>query len=234
MKPRSEQVLHIMHSLHAYKKEIIAGCVAIVVTVGAYIGYRAWRTQYNQAAHSVYVRAKAVFDAPVIVEGATPTADMFFRSSDQKWQAVIEAFEEAYAAYPRSGFAGVFLAYVAHAYQQRGMHAEAVEKLKSALSLIKDVALHGWYQGTLALLYLDSSDLQEQQRGLTLLEKMASDPMHSAYDFALYWLGDYYWANSDTEKAREYWNMLDLVSRSSTKPSSWFALAKKRLSLVQE
>lgn len=222
-----------MQALQTRRREILCALLTVGLTFGGYFGYRSWRRYQNFAAHRLFEQNMATFNTPVSGEAVTSDTLFTFASREEKWQEVALQFSSSYAAYPRSSYAPLFLAYAARAHQHLGDTSQAVDLLKKSIKAFRAEALSGWHQAQLAVLYLGAEDVALVQIGIDLLATISQDPKHIGQEFALYQLGNHYWYNDQFDQAQHYWNMLAMLQRGQAQPSEWFVQAKQKLKLLQ-
>jgi cytochrome c-type biogenesis protein CcmH/NrfG len=102
--------------------------------------------------------------------------------------------------------------------------------------MIKDMAgspLIALYEMERALIQLDSADDKFQQAGLQTLQALADDKNNTHRDSAQYYLGNYYWAHNDVDKAHDIWQKLvDEQRDEKLAPSPWVQQVQQQLSLT--
>jgi len=125
-----------------------------------------------------------------------------------------------------------FMALQADALIKAGNTEQALEVMDAMLArmpthdpLVPLYALKG------ALMSLDAADTLVQERGLKVLEKLASDEANIYRDAAQFYLGHYYWTRDQLDKARAVWQ--ELVAQRRVElgmRSPWADLASSKLS----
>ncbi|BDC34638.1 hypothetical protein Noda2021_05960 [Candidatus Dependentiae bacterium Noda2021] len=131
-----------------------------------------------------------------------------------------------------TGLAPYFLGIRADALVEQGNYQEALALLESMTnSLPTSSALYYPYKTKYALIKLDHVDDQEKTAALNELQSLAYDASNSNADYALYYLGEYFWQNNETEQAVKTWRDLESTFKSDTKngQSPWALLAQYKL-----
>lgn len=80
-----------------------------------------------------------------------------------------------------------------------------------------------------ALMCLDADDQVVKQEGVALLDAIAHDKKNSYPEYALFYLGRYYWVINDVQQARAVWSELLQTQYDSLVPSVWAAQAEQLL-----
>jgi tetratricopeptide (TPR) repeat protein len=190
-----------------YKKEVLYGVAGVALLSCAGVGYHYYWKHAQAAAHKDFSRALLVCDAPVVPGSKkVVTEDMMqFGSDAEKWQHVAKLMEETYAKHKGSTIGGIIRAHQADALLQLGKVAQALPLLEEAVAAIPSEQLKEFYKVKLALVKLDSGDAKIAQAGLAELKKLAENANSFAHENALYYIGEYFWAQKDYAQARNYW-----------------------------
>lgn len=191
---------------------IIAGTV-FAVGFFAYWGYHLHIRTRQEKAQYAFSESLEVYKQAVAQEfsGASDKSNM--------WDEVEMAFKTAYKQNQSSTYAPYFLAYQAEALIRQGKKQEAKELLEKAVSSMnKNQYLKSLYNTKLALLNAD------QEGGIQDLINLAQDAKNPFQDMAKFYLGEYYYAQGDLEKAKEQFVELDNMGEKSEVQSPWVRL----------
>jgi len=230
-----ESLDRALDTLMKHKKQTLIGIGLTISLVITGIGYTMYRQQMQVKAHSMFVAALKVYEAPV-VEGSVNKSDVKmptqFATEQEKWNKVQEIFKDAYNNHKDAGIAPYFLTYQADALAHLGKFDDAIQALTKAIHLMKSPELKSFYQVKLALVKLDSQ--KHQQEGLTELKKYADDQQAFSNECALYYIGNYFWCKKDFVQARNYWQQLVIKygSKDTKLQSGFIDLAKSKLRLI--
>ena len=84
------------------------------------------------------------------------------------------------------------------------------------------------YQTKLALVSFDAGDAQ---KGITLLEQLAADESNQQSDTAAFYLGSYYWAQKQYDKAKKAWAVFEkpFDEKDPKKNSPWMQIVAAKL-----
>ena len=223
------------HAIIRYRKELLIGLIAGLVTLGLFTGYRWYRGHIERSAHAAYLECMQSYNGVVPSDSTKDSEEgaRTFANDQEKWQSVEQDFFNAASNHSWSGLHGVFLAYAAEAQLKRGNIESAIATMEKAIAAIPDAILRSWFEVKCALMKIDSEDSVARAAGLATIEEFAQVQESSVFECAVYHLGNYHWVNRDFEAARSYWNML-AATNNQDRPSLWYSLAKPRLKLVQE
>lgn len=220
------------------RQNSILSVIGLLVALGGVMyGYVYYKRIREEKAHRALVESMEYFDAPVKADSSTDQLSILgkkeFKSSDEKWQKVVEVFQKAYKDNSGSGIAPLFLAYESEALIQQGKLADAIKKLRESLAELSSGPVKSYYEVKLALMLIDAKTNESIGEGLKILEKISLDDKNASHDMALYQLGEYFWYNKKFKEAKNYWNQLVLKYGKQEKYSSpWVAVAKEKLRLI--
>lgn len=192
----------------------VAG-VVIAVSIGVYINLsRIAREESAQLALSESLQE---------MKNAEQNAEL--------WQDVDIASKTGFRQYARSSFAPYFLALQAEALAQEGQLQEALVIMDEFFkNLSSNSPFYNLYKIKQARMQLDSPDTTVNQVGLHTLQTLANDARNQQYDEALYYLGNYYQARNQQEKAQEAWKIIIERKKDNEQVNSpWSSLAEKSL-----
>ncbi len=176
----------------AYKKVIIASVAGIVLAIAGGVGFNWYWTATQEAAQKDFFELLTHYNAP----------------GEHKWVTVEKEYRQAYERNKRAGIGPMFEVYQADALVAQGKHDEAITHVENASHALASRELKDFMQLKLALMKLDSKHAIVQKDGLALLKSIAENSKHYANEAGLYYLGYFYFAQNDTQQAKNYWQQL--------------------------
>lgn len=201
-----------------YASHIMIALSILILSGGLFMGYRHYITQREQSAQ----RALAEYVQDYYLALQSNNAD--------EWQRVSALFEHGYNRFSNSYLAPYFLVFQSEVYVRQGNTAQAIETLEKAVCMAPHSPLIPLLNTKLALMQLDSGDVNVQDKGLQLLSTLAHDKNNRFSDVALFYVGRYYWDNNKMEDAQKVWQELaDSAIAEKSSPSPWVYEAKSRL-----
>lgn len=198
----------------------LAILAAIGLLVGGWFWYRSYTVQQEQAAQKVLSSCLAEYEK--LRAGGTPA----------QWQTLDAMCTAGYEKSKSTAMAPYFLAIRADALVEQGNDKEALELLQSMTNALPtSSSLYYPYKTKYALIKLDHVDDEDKTVALNELENLAYDSSNTNADYALYYLGEYYWHNNQTEQALKTWRDLESTYKTDTKngQSPWALLAQYKL-----
>lgn len=139
-----------------------------------------------------------------------------------------------YRQYGNTHIGPFFLALRVDALLAQGQRDEALKLLQEVIKgLASQPMFAQLYRIKYALILLDTVDAAQVEQALSLLEQEAHYAQGYNNDRALYYLGAYYGANGNTERAQQYWNeLVSLPAANDQSQSPWAHLAKEKLESI--
>ena len=210
-----------------YAYGIAIAVLLLCVGVGGYFGYRWYAVSREQ--NTQLVLAEHVEELQRIIAG-----------SPEAISAQLAQLEASlsfdYGRHKSSVTSQLFLLVQADVQIKQGKHAEAVGTLQQAINaLSSDSPLLNLIKTNRALLQLDSADDATQQAGLQELIALARDKDNTQSDFALFYLGRYYWAHDKLEDAKLAWQeLLDTPVYTQSFPSPWVYEAQEAIAQMSQ
>lgn len=203
----------------SYFKEIVVSFCLVGIGFGGYWGYRYYKNQKDTAAPTSFSECLALYNEAM-------------QGHPDIWPHVEMKCTTDAATLKNSSFAPYILAIKADAFVQQHKLDQAKSTLEEVITLMpKDSPLISLYQTKLALIKMDMTDEGIQKSGLEELQALASAQDNTSNDAAQYYLGLYYWAHDDIDKAVTTWKELVSAQRSERLASSaWATLAQEKLS----
>ena len=147
--------------------------------------------------------------------------------TEGSWNDVEQAFRHGFNEYRNSSLAGYFLVYESQALLEQGNHDQACAVLEQAIDYMPYSQLYDSYSLRLALMQIDATDPQLQERGYNELKALAYDEHNALRSMALYYYGLYYYNQQDRESAQTVWN--DLFAAFDGETSPWVERAQAKL-----
>ena len=205
-----------------HTQNIALSLAALLVLVGGYLGYR-WYVQQREE------RAQLVFAAAVDLAQQALKSESDQQAGSVTWQDVEMAFKIGYDQNKSSYLAPYFLAFQAEALLRQRRQEEALSLMNEVLSqLSTSDQLYDQYFLKRACIKLDSTDEQIKKQGLDELTSIADKADSLFKEPAEYYLGEYYWANQQFDKARDTWLALT-AENTKGEPSVWKEAAIAKL-----
>jgi predicted negative regulator of RcsB-dependent stress response len=149
---------------------------------------------------------------------------------EELWDQVDMDFQNAYDQNKSSSLAPYFIMFKAQALVSQGEVVKGLELMRTVIKDTKNVSFQYLYKTTAALVELDNAKTEKE--GLTNLQTLSTDKNNPFTDMALYYLGEFYAAQGDIQKAQAAWDTI--IKAEPVKlpdyltPSPWIALAKMR------
>lgn len=183
---------------------IILTMVLALFSGGVYFGYMSYRSYKNGEAQKIL---------SVCLEEYVQA----IHGSDELWSTLEMNCQLGYDQYKSSDFAPYFLAIKIEALLHQGKKDEVWPLLNNMLqSFSSSSALYSLYQTQKALIELDAADEDTVNKGLKALAALAEDVQNKNRDYALYYLGLYYWHQNRIDDARNAWQ--ELIQNFSMSP----------------
>lgn len=150
----------------------------------------------------------------------------------QQFDDVQIAFDTVLKQHSGSSLIPYALALKADTFSLRGEFKEALSLLETGISKMSS-STPGYY--LLKTKYaLTQIDADQTESGLAALRELAFNTKNPTFDTAAFFLGYYYWAQQDKDKAREAWKQLeateDVIKKNAVSP--WLAVVQEKLQNV--
>jgi len=200
------------------KLVVIVG-TTLAASVGGWYTYRYFDLQKEDSAHTILVDCLTQYE-----EAA---------QGKSQWSNVIAMCQAGYEKYTTTKVAPYILAVEVDALLADQKQAQALEKLDLMLTrLTSSSPLYNLYAMKHALVRMDMPDQSVKDKGLSDLEKLASDNSNIYNDAAQFYVGMYYRDQGQSTKAADVWKRLiainDTVSDDQAK-SPWAVLAQEKI-----
>jgi len=162
-----------------------------------------------------------------------------FRKELQKPEAdigrIATQFGNAGQELSSTSIAPYCFAFQAQALFEKGDLAAGIQALQKAVeSLPAQSPLFYLFKTKLALALLDAQDRGESaDQGLSMLTDVARATDNIFKDYALYYLGLYYWTHNNLDEAKKVWQgLIDEYRHEKAVPSPWAQLAEQKLPFI--
>ena len=210
-----------------YANIIVVILLLVLASVGGYFGYRWYAVSREQ--NSQLALAAHVEELQKVVVGSK---DLMPAQLAQLESAL--SFD--YRRHKSSTLAPMFLLLQADVQIKQDRHVEATGTLEQVLNALpQNSSLVSIVKTKRALLQLDSKDDATQQAGLQELIQLARDKENKQSDFALFYLGRYYWAHDKLDDAKTAWQeLLNTPAYTQSFPSPWAHEAQEALTQMSE
>ncbi|MFZ5954392.1 MAG: hypothetical protein ACOYT8_04830 [Candidatus Dependentiae bacterium] len=198
----------------------LTALVAIGLLIGGWFWYRSYTLSQVQAAQKVLSSCLAEYEK---VRAGGSLA---------QWQTLDAMCSAGYEKHKNSPVAPYFLAIQADAFLAQGKINEALALLDKMVTGLPTMSpMYYLYQTKKALVGLDQDEDTLKQSALNELEKLAYNNDNPNADYALYYLGEYYWHEKKIDQARQVWQDLETRFKSDSKngQSPWAVLAQYKL-----
>lgn len=200
-----------------YKSFIITGCCVVIAGIGFYF-FASHRNKKQEQAQLAY--AETLYEVKKSEKNA------------EQWSQAQLAAQTGYHIYGTSCFAPYFLAVESQVFAHQGNAKQALEKTTQALKKMgKSSPVYTIFAIRQARMKLDSDDAAVQKEGFNELQTLALDKKNKQRDEALYYLGNYYSMQGDTQQAKEVWKELttDYSETADNAMSPWAMLVHKTI-----
>lgn len=198
----TQTVGNMLEVINEHRTKVLVVIASLVIGVAGFFGYRFYRNGVQTAAHQSFMEAMKHYERPVKVDAKTKDG---FESEQAKWEAVETAFRLGYEKNKSSTLAPMFLAFQATALVNLNKQQEAIVAMKNAVKGMNSLPLRSYYEITLSLMQLDTTDKAAQEEGLVRLRTIAYDATHLAQAQALYHLGLLAWTEKKFDDVKNYW-----------------------------
>ncbi len=213
-----------------HRNKFFIAAVALAISCVAFFGYRYYQHRVQIAAHQEFMTAMKQFDKPV--KAGAKSQDSF-ASDEEKWRSVEETFRNGYKNHKSSTLAPMFLAFQATSLVAMNRLNDAISVMKSAVHAMTSPMLKSYYEITLSLMQLDSSNKSDQEDGVKRLQLIALDKKHIAQSQALYHLGLFAWTHKNFNEAKNYWQQFMPMFGGLAGFEHQTAVIKEKLDLIE-
>ncbi len=152
--------------------------------------------------------------------------------ASQQFDDVQIGFDTILKQHSGSSLVPYALSFQADTFALKGDFKQALITLEDGIKKMSSSA-PGYYllKTKYALLQLDA---QQETEGVALLRELAFNSSNPTFDTAAFFLGYYYWAKHDKDKARDAWKQLETTENSKSKKgaSPWLQAVKEKLQNV--
>lgn len=188
--------------------------------IGSYFAYQWYVLQQQRNAQQIFVKAQDEYEVVLTTDDASTAKNGIER---------LMALEKQVASFETSFDIAQLRV---NALLKHDMHDEAVEVMKEVIGNMSSTSpLYNSTRVKLALMLLDTADSKED--GLKLLSDIGYDQQAANNDYALYYLGQYYWINGELGMARQAWqHLVDQYKDEHVSPSPWVNVVQEKLALI--
>lgn len=200
--------------------KIVSVIALIGLIAGGYFWYRSYTVSQTQAAQKVLSSCLAEYEK--VRNNGTPT----------QWQTLQTMCSVGYEKHKNSSVAPYFLAIQADALLAQGQAEQALSLLDTMIAGLPTASpVYDLYKTKKLLIEIDQSEDPLQSPAFEALKTFAYDSQNSQADYALYYIGEYYWHAQQFDQARTVWKDLESRFKSDTKDgqSPWALLANYKL-----
>lgn len=150
----------------------------------------------------------------------------------QQFEDVQIAFDTLLKQHSGSSLVPYALAFKAETLALKGDFKDALTVLETGINKMSS-SKPGYYllKTKHALITIDAG---QEKEGVDALHDLAFNSSNPTFDTAAFFLGYYYWAKKDKEKARHAWKQLETTAESKLKQgvSPWLQVVKEKLQNV--
>jgi predicted Zn-dependent protease len=190
------------------------------IMIGLFFAYKWWGIRRERAAQYDFAFLMTEYDTMI-------------REKNEQWSELLEKFEKNYEKHSNSSLLPYYLGYKVQILLAQDKKEEALGVLDAMIADMPGSPMLALYEMERALIQLDSDDTELNAVALQALHKLAEDTHNIFRDSAQYYLGRYYWANDEIDKAREIWQILvDEQRDEKMAPSAWVDQVKAQLELT--
>ena len=203
-----------------YGRIIVVTLAIMCISFASFLAYRYYISNREQKTYALFAEYMDDFNRA----SQAGSVDML--------QSIENSVSLAYAQHKGSYIAPLFLIIKADAQLQQKKMAQAIDTLYQAINeLPQSSPIQPLIKFKQALLLLDSADEEIQKNGVEIMVRLARDKMNQFSDFALFYLGRYYWAQNNIQEAKNSWQeLVDAHSTEQAYPSIWAEEARLALS----
>lgn len=221
--------------IKAWLKEYFEDKSNFYTTIGLVIFLVGWGSYklYNYHSYNVQIKAQAQFSDALEVYNRALAMDLLGMNTNDaskkvEWDDAELAFRIGYEQNKNAGITPFFLAYQAQSLARQGDYQKALTILDDTEKYFSnDINWSYLFQITRALILFNF----DQMSGLNTLKQLAYDEKNPLDLMALYYLGEYYYAQGDLDGAKKTFN--DVIIKDTKNEldivSPYIELAKKRL-----
>jgi tetratricopeptide (TPR) repeat protein len=194
----------------------IGAAICLIALIAAGVGgWRWYRFNQGQKAQETFSSCIREYERAEQDPTLWPNAELVFRLAIEQ--------------HPHTTLTPSLLAFQAEALLHMNKPEQALTCMKEAVTLLPQSSiLYTLYATKYALMMMDAPEIPMQQEGLNSLTQLAQDTTNNNRDMALYFLGLYYWADDNTEKARTIWS--ELLPLATAQPASpWAQRAAEKI-----
>lgn len=221
----------IEHWRYALTLVLLAFCAT-----GGVVGWRSYRAACEARAHKAYLEVVRLVNTDV--KSPSKEASGYFGTEQEKNEAIISLGDLFLAQHASTSFAPTVLALIARSLNEIGKKEEARVKMHAAEKACSSTDIRQVYALSGALMDLDSQDATAQESGLAALKVLAKNSSSAVCDAALFYLGEFFWAQQNYQEARLWWaQLVNVADKKQTElgtdvTSVWVAAAREKLSLI--
>lgn len=220
--------------IKAYTRQYFEDKSNFYTTIGMVVFLSVWGGYKLYKRHDIGVqsRAQAQFAQSMDVYNKALTMQLLDVKSGNatftEWDDAELAFRSAYEQNSSAGIAPFFLVYQAQSLAWKADYKNALDVLDRAQQSFKnDVNWDYLFKTTKALIMFDV----EQHEAIKSLNELGADEKNPLNQMALYYLGEYYYANNNLDAAKKAYS--DVIAKETKNAldikAPWAELAQNRL-----
>ena len=211
---------NIFDFINSHVKHLCMLFSFFMLIIGLFFAHKLWVSHREGAAQYDF--------SALITEYET-----MLREKDAQWSELLEKFEKNYTKHSNSSLLPYYVGYKGQILLHQDKKEEALTTLDTMIKDMTGSSLVTLYEIERALIQLDSNTNELQNAGLKTLQSLAADKDNMYRDSAQYYLGSYYWAHNEIDKAHEVWQQLVSEQRDEKlAPSPWVQHVQEQLALT--
>jgi predicted negative regulator of RcsB-dependent stress response len=210
----------ISEAFGAHTKPIFMVLSFVAAMVLLFFAHKLWVTKRERAAQYDFSALMTEYDG-------------MSHEKDPQWSSLLEKFEQNYEKHSSSSLLPYYLGYKVQILLAQDKKEEALATLDTMISDMPGSPMLALYEMERALIQLDTTNSELNNVGLEALKVLANNNDNMFRDSAQYYLGRYYWAQNNTDAAREVWQQLVDEQRDEKIASSpWVQQVQEQLALT--
>jgi predicted negative regulator of RcsB-dependent stress response len=223
--------------IFGYAKDISKDKSTLTTAIIVFIGVLAISGYFLHGWYSARVQSSAqlAFSESLDVFNQSLMKDLTaVEKKDNDWDESDLAFKTAYDHNKHAKISPFYLVYQAQSLAREGDVERAVEHLDRAISdFSRDVHFLNLFKITKNLILFNGS-LEQKQNALDQMKALSDDKDNPLRDMALYYLGEYYYAENDIVSAKDAFQRgLELEFKNELGiESPWVNLCKEKIALL--
>lgn len=201
----------------------------IIILVGAGVGLwkgKAWYVARKECAAQLAF-ADAYEDYQSALKASLKKDDT--GKIEQSWKDATIGFESVQEAHDRTTYSIYSKALQADILVHEKEYDKAIKMLEDAIASMGELSpAYYLYKTKQALILFDAN---QAAKGIALLEELVADSNNKQADTAAFYLGSYYWAEKQYDKAKAAWKMFEapMNQKEAEKNSPWAQIVASKL-----